>query len=87
MTEYLTIKQEAFCLAYLETGNASAAYRRAYNAGRMKTAAVHVSASRLLGNAKVALRIRELRAVTVERGIMSRLNTVAPVARWLFTRS
>ena len=27
----LTPKQEAFILAYLETGNASEAYRRAYN--------------------------------------------------------
>ncbi|SQE31532.1 Terminase small subunit [Mannheimia haemolytica] len=29
MTE-LTPKQEAFCLAYIETGNASEAYRQAY---------------------------------------------------------
>ncbi|MHA0947931.1 terminase small subunit [Enterobacter ludwigii] len=26
----LTIKQEAFCQAYIETGNASEAYRRGY---------------------------------------------------------
>ena len=28
----LTQKQENFCLAYIETGNASEAYRKAYNA-------------------------------------------------------
>lgn len=30
----LTPKQEAFAQAYVETGNASGAYRRAYNAGK-----------------------------------------------------
>ena len=34
----LTPKQEAFCLAYMETGNASEAYRRAYDADNMKPA-------------------------------------------------
>ena len=32
----LTPKQENFCLAYLETGNASEAYRRAYDVANMK---------------------------------------------------
>lgn len=31
----LTIKQEAFCQAYIETGNASEAYRTAYAADKM----------------------------------------------------
>lgn len=41
----LTIKQEAFCQAYIETGNASEAYRTAYAADKMKPEAVfkHVS--------------------------------------------
>ena len=33
----LTAKQEAFCLAYLETGNASEAYRQVYKSDRMKS--------------------------------------------------
>ena len=38
MANKLTAKQHAFCLAYLETGNATEAYRRAYNAGGMQPA-------------------------------------------------
>lgn len=37
----LTPKQARFCQAYLETGNASEAYRQAYDASRMKAASVH----------------------------------------------
>lgn len=54
----LTIKQEAFCQAYIETGNASEAYRTAYAADKMKAEAIHVNASKLLDNAKVALRVK-----------------------------
>ena len=46
----LTPKQENFCLAYLETGNASEAYRRAYAAGKMKSETVHRKAFDLLEN-------------------------------------
>ena len=37
----MTPKQEAFCLAFIETGNASDAYRRAYSAGKMKPATIN----------------------------------------------
>ena len=63
----LTPKQEAFALAYVETGNASEAYRRAYNAEKMKPASVAVNASKLLADAKVAPRVKELQAKAVER--------------------
>ena len=63
----LTPKQEAFCLAYIETGNASEAYRRAYSAGKMSENAVHVAASRLLDNPKITLRVAELQASHQER--------------------
>lgn len=57
----MTIKQENFCLAYIETGNASEAYRRAYNAGKMKDVTTAKRASELLANGDVAGRIAELR--------------------------
>ena len=58
----LTIKQEAFCHAYVENGgNASAAYRSAYDAGEMGDNAIGVEACRLLGSPKVALKVKELR--------------------------
>jgi hypothetical protein len=59
----LTPKQEAFCLAYVEIGNASEAYRRAYAAMNMKPATIHCRASRLLAQDKVAQAIRGLRRI------------------------
>ena len=67
MPSELTIKQENFCLAYIETGNASEAYRQAYNAERMKPEAIHVAACKLLALPKIALRIEVLRAAHAER--------------------
>ncbi|EAR0212180.1 terminase small subunit [Salmonella enterica] len=63
----LTIKQEAFCQAYIETGNASEAYRTAYAADKMKPEAVHVQACKLQDNPKIALRIKELRGEIKQR--------------------
>lgn len=57
----LTIKQENFCLAYIETGNASEAYRRAYNAESMKPESVNREAKVLIDNPKIAARLEELR--------------------------
>ena len=63
----LTPKQEAFCLAYVETGSASEAYRTAYKAEKMKATSIHVNASKLLSDAKVALRVEALQRKHVER--------------------
>lgn len=62
MARKLTIKQEAFCAAYVETGNASEAYRRSYNAGKMKPEVVAVKASELLKSGNVSVRVAELRS-------------------------
>ena len=56
----MTPKQERFCQAYIETGNASEAYRQAYNAEKMKAQTIHVKASELLASGKVAVRLEEL---------------------------
>ncbi|MEG0278047.1 MAG: terminase small subunit [Morganella sp. (in: enterobacteria)] len=57
----LTLKQEAFCQAYIENkGNASEAYRTAYATGKMKAETIHVKASELLNDGKVTVRISEL---------------------------
>lgn len=63
----LTAKQEAFCLAYIETNNASEAYRRAYNASKMKDGTVHQTASRLLADVDVTARLEQLRAPVRDR--------------------
>ena len=56
----MTPKQEKFCQAYIQTGNASAAYRQAYNADKMQAQTIHVKASELLASGKVAVRLEEL---------------------------
>nr|WP_321328489.1 terminase small subunit [Alcaligenes faecalis] len=63
----LTPKQEAFALAYVETGNASEAYRRSYNAEKMKPEVIAVKASELLAHGKVSVRVKELQADLAER--------------------
>jgi phage terminase small subunit len=62
----LTPKQEAFCLAYIETHNASEAYRRAY-ATKASAKTIHEKASRLLAEGKVRARLKELRKGHAER--------------------
>lgn len=57
----LTPKQEAFTLAYLELGDASKAYRKAYNAAKMKPESVNRKAKELMDNVKITARIEELR--------------------------
>ncbi len=57
-----TIKQENFCIIYVETGNASEAYRQAYAVGEgTKDKTVWDSASKLLKDPIVAQRVMELR--------------------------
>jgi phage terminase small subunit len=59
----LTPKQEHFCQKYIETGNASEAYRQAYKVRpSTKEETVWQAASRLLNDAKVSPRLDELRA-------------------------
>ncbi len=59
----LTPKQEAFAQLYIETGNASEAYRCAYTVRETtKAASVWESASKLLAHPKVSSRVAELQA-------------------------
>lgn len=59
----LTEKQERFCHHYLDTeGNASEAYRMAYDTSKMQPSTVHYSAWELMNNPKITQRIDELRA-------------------------
>lgn len=63
----LTLKQETFCKAYIETGNASEAYRRVYSCGKMKDETIHRSAKELMDNPKIATRIVGIQAHHMER--------------------
>jgi phage terminase small subunit len=63
----LTPKQERFVLEYLACGNASEAYRAAYNASKMKPQTVHDTACTLLQHPEVAPRIKAAQAEAVKR--------------------
>lgn len=49
----LTVKQEKFCNIYLETGNATEAYRQAYDCGNMKYDTIKRKANELLANGNI----------------------------------
>jgi phage terminase small subunit len=68
----LTPKQEKFSLVYVETGNASEAYRQAYDVGPdTKPETVWREASEALANGSVAVRVMELQSAAAERTLVT----------------
>lgn len=68
----LTVKQDAFAQRYIENGgNASEAYRACYNAQKSTDKSVTELASKLLKNANVASRVKELQAASQKRHEMT----------------
>lgn len=63
----MTPKQEAFARAYVETGNASEAYRRSYAAENMKREGIAVEACKLLDNPNVAQMVEALKEEVLQR--------------------
>lgn len=55
----LNVKQEAFCLHYARTGNATESYKKAGYAAKTENA-IYANANRLLKNDKVQARLKEL---------------------------
>ena len=76
----LSIKQEKFCNYYVESGNASDAYRRAYSCKGKSDNAIWVESSRLANNPKVALRISELRSEMQRRSDITKDEAVGILA-------
>lgn len=82
----VTEQQEKFCRVFVETGNASEAYRQSYKADRKSANSVAVDASRLLDNPNVNLRINALRETHTKRHnitvdtLLDKLNKVYTVA-------
>lgn len=58
-------------MAYLETGNASEAYRRAYSCSNMNPATVNRSAKDVIDNPKIRARLESLRAPALESARMT----------------
>lgn len=79
----LTIKQESFCNYYIESGNASDAYRRAYSCEKMKAETVNNKAFQLLNQGDITARVKELQEeqknksdITKER-VLQELSCIA----------
>lgn len=62
-----TDKMEAFCLVYMETNNASEAYRRSYNVTNMADKTAARESWIVLQKPQVQARLAELREVVMER--------------------
>ena len=68
MTDKLTPKQEVFAMAYVESGNASKAYKAAYDVNENTSDnTISVEASKLRNTPKITLRILELQELAQER--------------------
>ncbi len=77
----MTLKQEAFCLEYVRNGgNASQAYRFAYDSTTMVEGTVNQAASRLLDNPKVAARIADHRDFSARSAGIQEARVIAEVA-------
>lgn len=79
----LTQKQEEFCNYYIETGNASEAYRRAFCCEKMKSSTVNRKAVELLSHGKITARLKVLQEeqknksdITKEK-ILNELSNIA----------
>lgn len=80
----LTPRQEAFCNKYLETGNASEAYRYAYSTDRMKPETINNSGYKLLQKGEIRARIAYLRDNLAEAAGISALKVVRELERIAF---
>ena len=67
MKRGITQKQRAYCLAFMETGNSSEAYRRSYDTSGMTTASVNRCAKDVYDNVNVSAMIEQLRKKAMNR--------------------
>jgi len=83
----LTPKQEGFCKSYIETGNASEAYRLNYSAEKMKEATITNTAYKLLQKGDIRARLEEIkeshsrRHNTTVDSLTTELNEAMGIAR------
>lgn len=75
----LTPKQEKFCQLYVQLGNASEAYRQAYNS-KAKPQSVATEANKLLSNPDITLRVNSLQQETTEQAFWSRMDSLKVLA-------
>ncbi len=76
----LTEKQERFCTFYVECGNATEAYRRAYEPRGASAKTINEKASRMFAMGKIQARLEELRAPVRERAQLTLESHLAELA-------
>jgi phage terminase small subunit len=73
----LTAKQEAFAVAFFETGNAAEAYRQSYDVDpNCRDTWIRVEACQLLDNPNITLRIQELQEHAARHAIYTRVKAL-----------
>ena len=78
----LTPKQEKFCQLYIELGNASEAYRQAYDCSKMQTSTINTKAKELLKNGPITVRIEELQQEHRQRHNLTIDNIIADLQEY-----
>lgn len=81
----LTQKQEAFCNYYIETGNASEAYRKAFCCKKMKPATINRKAFETLNHGKITARIQELQNEAKNKFDLSKERILAELSSIAFS--
>lgn len=72
----LTAQQEKFCQSVADGMTQADAYRASYKAGGMAANSIHVNASKLMADAKVALRVKELKGALANKALWTREKAV-----------
>jgi len=78
--KHLTPKQERFALEYFKTGNASEAYRIAYDAENMAADTIRSKACLLLQQDNIGAMVERLRARSETRAMMTKEQAIARLA-------
>lgn len=81
----LTIKQENFCNYYVECGNASEAYRRAFSCDGMKAETVNRKAVELMNHGKITARVKELQDEQKEQSDLTKDRILAELSNIAFS--
>ncbi len=67
----LTLKQENFCIKYIECGNATEAYKHSYNTKSMKPKTINNRAYDMLEHREIKGRIAQLKEEIKERAMLT----------------
>jgi phage terminase small subunit len=81
----LTLKQDKACLAYMETGNKTEAYRRAFCCEKMKEATVNNKAYQFFNRDDIRARCDELKAPVIQASQITAGKVLAEIAKLSFS--